>query len=166
MKNKTGLLALLVFVLSGCSIGLPKYLPSPDQLGVNEYGSYISLSMQDGPNLQGELIAIGNDSIIVLEKSTRNCTSMPVSGIKRYSLYYAQPKNYGWAIPLYSLVTISHGWFLAISFPVNLIATTIIYSEGRNAYRYRANEISLESLKMFARFPEGIPAGIDVASIK
>jgi hypothetical protein len=166
MKNKTGLLALLLILLGGCNAGLPKYLPSADQLGVNEHGSYISLSMQDGPGLQGELIAIDTDSIVVLEKSTQSCVVMPVSGIKRYSLYYAQPKNYAWTIPLYSLVTISHGWFMIISFPVNLISTSIIYREGKNAYRYRANEISYESLKMFARFPAGLPPGIDLASIR
>jgi len=166
MKTKTGFLALLVFLLSGCNIGLPKYLPTPDQLGVNEYGSYISITMQQGSTLHGELIAVDNDSIVVLKKSTNACIVMPVSGVKRFSLNYAQPKNYGWAIPLYSLLTISHGWFMIFSFPVNLIATAIIYSEGKNAFRYRTHEISLESLKMYARFPDGIPPGIDLAGIK
>jgi hypothetical protein len=37
---------------------------------------------------------------------------------------------------------------------------------GETAYTYSEKNMTFNSLKMFARFPQGIPVGIDLAAIK
>jgi hypothetical protein len=37
---------------------------------------------------------------------------------------------------------------------------------SEDAFQYNEKNMSYEKLKMFARFPQGIPLNIDVASIK
>jgi hypothetical protein len=163
MKTNIALIGLLIVFLSSCSS--PKYLPSPDKIDVNEYGSYIELSYKTGSNIVGELIAIDNNEIIVLTEETRTCVTVPVNEVKQFILKYAKPKNYTWTIPVYTLATISHGYFFIFSAPVNL-SMTILAASGEIAFTYSDKDMTYDKLKMFARFPQGIPANIDLTRIK
>lgn len=163
MKTNIALIWLLIVFLSSCSS--PKYLPSPDKIDVNEYGSYIELSCKTGSSIVGELIAIDNNKIIVLTEETRPCMTVPVNEVKKFRLKYAKPKIYNWTIPVFTLATISHGYYFIFSAPVNL-STTILTASGEIAFTYSDKDMTYNKLKMFARFPQGIPPNIDLASIK
>jgi len=163
MKTNIALIGLLIVFLSSCSS--PKYLPSADKIDVNEYGSYIKLSCKTGVNIVGELIAIDNNEIIVLTEEIRPCMTVPVNEVKQFKLKYAKPKNYTWTIPVYTLATLGHGYFFLFSAPVNL-SMTILTASGVNVFTYSDKDITYDKLKMFARFPQGIPANIDLTSIK
>lgn len=154
---------IIVFLSGGCSF--PGYLPTTSSIGVNEFGSYISITRHSGKDLRGELIAVDSSNIFVLTDNPRQCVALPTSQMKAFSLRYAKGKAYGWTVPLYSLFTISHGWFLIITFPVNLITTLIVTNSGRKSFTYSEKDINIEYLSSFARFPQGIPPGIDIASI-
>ena len=168
MKTNIALLGLLIVFLSSCSS--PRYLPSSDKIDVNEYGSYLKLHHKTAPyivgEIVGELIAIDSNNLILLTEETKTCMTVPVNEVKKFKLWYAKPKHYGWTIPVYTLATISHGWWLIFSAPVNLIVTISVTASGESAFTYSSKDMTYDKLKMFARFPQGIPPDIDLASIK
>jgi hypothetical protein len=167
---KTDILAigvLLAVMVGGCSA--PAYLPEAEFIDVNQYGSYIEITTVRGPNISGELIAVDDDSMIVLSESSanmRNAVSIAHPDIYGYKLRYAQPENHGWTIPLYSLFTISHGWYLAFTFPINLITTIAVTAGGSSSYTYSDRNISRLKLRQFARFPQGMPEGVDIRQLR
>lgn len=159
MKNNKVVCALLLLCLgSGCYA--PAFIPEAENIDVNPYGGYLEITNEAGQTAEGELIAIDNQHVTLLEDSgtpDETLRRIAVSNMYRYRLRYAQPVNYAWTIPLFSAFTITHGWFLVFTFPVNLITTIAVSVGGETAYRYTEKEISLQDLKMFARFPQGMP---------
>ena len=161
MKTEIKLIGLLSIIISSCSY--PRYMPSADQLDVNQYGSYIKIIQRKAPNSKGELIAIDTSKIIVLTEKTKQCRIIPINEIVSFSLHYAKPKPYRWTIPAYGIASLFHGVFLVFSTPINLTVTILASS---NPFKYSDKHMSFEKLKMFARFPQGIPPNVDIASIK
>ncbi len=164
MKTKISLLFVLIGLLFSCSV--PQYLPPSQQIDVNRYGSHIKLFQKNGKRVSGELIAVDHQSVVVLVESTKNCITVPINQIYRFKLRYARPAHYGWSIPLFTLSTISHGFFLIITAPLNLILTISVTVGGENAFTYSQKDMSYEKLIMFARFPQGIPSNVDLANIR
>lgn len=166
MKTKFTLFGVLFLaIFYGCSSS--KYLPAPEQIDVNQFGSLIKVVANDGQKIRGELLAIDSVNLIVLKKDTglQKSSVIPLINVKRFTLRYARPKHYGWTIPVSLVATIAHGWYLSITAPVSLIVTVSVTAAGEKAYTYN-NKMSFNELKMFARFPQGIPANIDLARIK
>jgi hypothetical protein len=155
---------LLAVIINGCAS--PHYLPSSENIGISPYGSNIEISRKEASDINGELIAIDENQIYVLADSESKCITVPLSKVRRFRLRYARPKHYGWTIPLFTLATISHGYFLIITAPLNLIVTVAVTVSGENSFVYNNRKITYEELKMFARYPQGIPQNIDIAKIK
>ena len=63
---KTKLLFAVIILLLAFSCSSPKYLPSSDKIDINEFGSYIKISMKEGGKIDGELIAIDSSQIVIL----------------------------------------------------------------------------------------------------
>ncbi|MFT4534126.1 MAG: hypothetical protein ACJA1A_001484 [Saprospiraceae bacterium] len=134
---------------------------------VNEYGSHIKIIHKSLASVEGELIAIDSSEIVLLQDTNMNkCTVFKTADIKQFKLRYAKPKHYGWTIPLYTLATISHGIFLVFTAPLNLIVTIIVSVGGEKAFTYSDKNMTYEELKMFARFPQGIPSTVDIKDIR
>jgi len=87
--------------------------------------------------------------------------TVPISEIERFKLRYAKSQKYGWLIPAYTLSTMTHGILLIFSATVNLIVTTSVTASGDRAYKYSNKNFTYDQLKMFSRFPQGIPENID-----
>ena len=164
MKTNILLIGLLIVFFSRCSS--PKYLPSSDKIDVNRYGSYININRTNGENINGELIAINNNTIIILTENFKKCFEVSISDVKHFKLRYAKPKHYGSSIPLFTLATIGHGWFLGLTAPINLLVTISVTASGENAFKYSDKNITYENLRMFTRFPQGLPPNIDLVNIK
>ena len=122
--------------------------------------------------VKGELIAVNDQDIVVLtsekvkKKRIKTIVTVPIKNIKRYSLKYAKPKHYGLTIPIFTIGSISHGFFAILTIPINLITTIIITSTGSTDFKYVSSKMTYKKLKMFARFPQGIPPDIDIVKIK
>ena len=164
MKNKIILTGLLAIIISSCTS--PRYLPSSDKIDINQNGSYINIIPKTTANIDGELIAIDSNKIVVLSEATNKCMTVQINDVERFTLQYAEPKHYGWTIPVYTLATIGHGALLILTAPINLIVTASVTASGENAFQYSDKNMTYDKLKMFARFPQGIPPNIDLASIK
>lgn len=164
MKTKIIIAGLLAIIMSSCSS--PGYLPSSDKIDVNQNGSYINIMLKTTKGIYGELIAIDSNNIVVLSETTSKCQSVSINDVKRFKLQYAKPKHYGWTIPVGILLPLIHGWYSAITIPVHLIVTISVTSGGEKAFKYSEKNMTYDNLKMFARFPQGIPPNIDLASIQ
>ena len=148
----------ILFAIIGCSV--PNYLPKTKAIDVNLYGSYINIRRIQGSNIKGELLAADTISLIVFTDSSRHKTIkiVPVSDVKHFTLRYARPKKYWWTLGAYSAICISHGVWVVFSIPLNLIITAAVSVSAENAYTCSQNDITYDQLRMFARFPGGIPS--------
>ncbi len=184
MKTKLFIIALLVILAGSCKIVSPTYLPADNMIGVNAHGSYIKVTTQKKESdkkgdkkgdkkskittniIKGELIAIDTNSISLLTDITKQYTVFPLSEIKKFTVQYAQPKHYEAAIALFPLITAAHGVYALITLPLNLIVTIAVTSSGHHAFEYNHDNMTYDKLRMFARFPQGIPPNVDTASLQ
>lgn len=159
-------MALCGIFIFGCTSN--SYLPDSSGLDVNQFGSLITVAINEGKAIKGELLAINGVQLVVLNKDTTHerISIIPINSVKHFKLRYAKSKHYGWTIPVSLIATIAHGWYLILTAPVSLIVTISVTSGGENAYTYSNKTMTFDKLKMFARFPQGIPPNIDLASIK
>ncbi|MBK8981610.1 MAG: hypothetical protein IPM38_04635 [Ignavibacteria bacterium] len=169
MKTKLAATVIAALMLSSCSYS-PDYLPESEEIDVNQYGSYISLYRNEKETIRGELIAVDSIKFIVLSKPedspVKTIKIIPVKEVSKYYLKYADGVSYGGAIPLFTLASLVHGYMAVITLPINLLVTIAIASSGESAFTYGDEEIKITDLKMFARFPQGLPPGIEVRGIK
>lgn len=181
MKTRVKYIALLAIMLSGCSI--PNYVPYSNGLGTNTHGSFITVWLNSGAKISGELIVADSSNLLILSPSreSRNTrlSTVPAVSVQRYKLQYARSKNYAWMLipgilmPLIpfpdpdnpSQGMIFHGWFAIFTIPINLIAVGITYASGNKEFSYNSLNLSYSELRKFARYPQGLPEGIDLSSI-
>lgn len=164
MKTKIIYLAVISLLLTGCAV--TQQAPMPDDIGIYERGSFIKVIMLSASKIDGELIAVSDTTVIVLDSVSQKVVTLPINSIYDFSLYYAKNENYGYLVPYYSLATCTHGFFLIFTLPINLITSIVTATNARAAYRYTKDEISYNDLKMFARYPQGIPPHIPLESIQ
>ena len=153
-----------MFILGSCSS--PIYLPSSEKININEHGSLIRINSQTKSFIEGELISIDSNNIIILSEKKNQCEIVSLKNVNRFKLRYAKPKHYGWTIPTTIILPVIHGVYSLLTFPVNLIVSISVTASGENAFTYNNKNITIDKLKMFARFPQGLPSNIDLASIK
>ena len=166
MKIKIVTFFFLVLILASCSA--PNYLPTVEEIDINQFGSYIEIEDTDGKLLRGELIAIDSSELVILSNvdSVKHASIVPITHIKKFKLKYAQPKDYSWRIPVYTISTLLHGYFLILTAPINLIVTTVVNASGSSDFEYSDTDMAFEKFKMFARFPQGIPPNIKITELK
>jgi len=164
MKTKIILTGMLAIIISSCSS--PGYLPSSDKIDVNQNGSYIIIRQKTTADIHGELIAINSNNIVVLSETTNKCMTVSINDVERFALRYAKPKHYGWTIPVGIVLPLIHGFYSILTLPIHLIVTISVTSGGERAFKYSEKNMTYDKLKMFARFPQGIPPNIDLASIQ
>jgi len=167
MKTKIQLSILVLgLILNGCYS--PNYLPTVENIDVSEFGSYIELHRNDADVLKGELISIDTTQLIILSDmdSVKQIVTCPINHASSFTLKYAQPKDYSWRIPIYTLSTLLHGYFLILTAPINLIVTISVNASGSSDFEYSEKDMTFDRLKMFARFPQGIPSNITLVDLK
>jgi hypothetical protein len=186
---KTNIISVIVLIifLSSCQVG--RYLPTSKNVGVNQYGGYIKVLLLSKTEVKGELIAVQNNCLVIMEENTvsprffktpdsdkdtaavsqllttkliHDCVDIPISEIKTYKVRYAKSK-YGWTIPLLVALAATHGWAMIGTIGANIaIATDLNNKSGK----YKSKHLSYGDLCMFARYPQGIPPNINKEDIK
>ncbi|MCX6252386.1 MAG: hypothetical protein NTX61_16760 [Bacteroidetes bacterium] len=158
--NLISALVLLVIFLSACTA--PRYVPKTQDLDVNVYGSYIMIKPLQGTKVNGELLAVDTNRLTVLMDSgkQKKVSFIPLKEVKGFTLQYARPKSYWWSVGTFTALCISHGVWAAVTIPVNLIITAGIALGANNDFKYHKDDITYDQLKIFARFPQGIPADV------
>lgn len=158
------MLSFCIIILCGCSA--PSYLPHYSRIDINQFGGYISINRKTGSDLNGELIAINSTSIVVKIEGRFKCETISVNDIKDWNLRYAKPVNYGLSIPAGIILPFIHGRFMLYTMPAHFLISTGVTVAGAKDFIYNKENMTLEQLKMFARFPQGIPKHININTIQ
>jgi hypothetical protein len=103
--------------------------------------------------------------VLVLNKS--GVTDIPAAEIKRTRLeLYDENKIVGLWAALGTLFTLSHGFYLVLSAPIWVISgISGAVGESRSGI-VEIEGSSPEEFRKYARFPQGLPAGIDLRLLK
>lgn len=170
MKTNTLLILIsLLLLLSACVS--PAYLPSRHEVETATHGSFIEVYQKNGRSMEGELLAVYEESIIVLAetynaKKRRIPVFVTISDIRQYSLRYARPVHYGGFIPLAAILPFINGVFFIFTFPLHMMVTIPVTITGETDYKYTNKTLTYGELKMFARFPQGIPPNVELNAIQ
>ena len=167
MKNKHAFLLLPILLLAA-SCSVPRGLPASKELPWETKGATFFVRLNDGSVYRGELIATEKDILYVLPqgrqhpnmKTPNRLVQIPWNAVDNYRVYYAHGKPLTMFVPLFSMMTFSHGWFSFLTLPLNLIATLTAHYTSQHEYVLRKKDITPEELGMFARFPQGIPYNV------
>lgn len=116
-------------------------------------------------NLEGELIAVSPESILVLAGSSLRGVAW--SQVRRAELfgYDSQAKNLALWSTIGTLSTVSHGVGLIISAPLWILAGAASTARQGRGARILCPPGTDRDLAPFARFPQGLPPGIDRARV-
>jgi hypothetical protein len=179
MTSKIFIFLLATGVFFSCAA--PSYLSRPENVDTNPYGAFIKISKKAGPSVEGELISVDSNIVILkTEGKTKDLIVTPKSEVSHFKVLYAKPKNYGWTILAGIIVPLipvpipgetgssmpMHGFYSVISIPVNMLVTIPVVVSSYKELEYTDKEINYYTLKMFARFPQGIPPQIELKRIK
>lgn len=171
MRNHRSALLLLfaVLLLGGCatSSAPPGFLVGGRDEQADAHGAWIELRIWDEEmqELQGEFLAVEGDSLFVFATVDERweLVSLSLSDILGGKLRAYDPgtgQYAGWAV-LGTLSTVSHGFYLVLTAPVWILGGTAIASSQSKIADYEFAQTSIHKLGAFARFPAGMPDGLD-----
>ena len=158
----------LVTVTACFQTSAPKgWLPTAEEAQRDAYGAWIKLEFSMGAErntVHGELIAAASDSVHVLTSdSLVVVSSASVTG----GTLTAYDSQHG-ALRLWTILggvsTLTHGFVLVLTAPVWAIAGSAATASASKAPRVESTDPSL--LRMYARFPQGLPRELDVRSLR
>lgn len=179
MRTKKAVTAAIAFMLaillSGCaSTTAPRgWLPSAREAQQEAHGAWISLEYDTGSFgmvAEGEFIAVGRKSLFMLIQHVNQDTliAIPLGQVKRGRLTTYGSKHGGLAVwtVLGSLSTGSHGVGAILSFPVWIISGSLATAAQSYAPIEKFPVSTWDELRKFARFPQGLPEGLDQRTLK
>jgi hypothetical protein len=158
------------------------WLPLAQEVAREAYGGWIAVDTAheagrgwyaagdsgSGAGVEGELIAVDPDTVFVL--SGTGLLTVPKRTVRQATLFAFDAQWGGlalWSV-LGALSTVSNGYFLVLTAPIWIIAGT-----SATASRSRAPMVELaqegdrwEKLRLYARFPQGMPMGIDRSALR
>jgi hypothetical protein len=144
------------------------WLPKPAEAQTTAYGGWIELTYHQSEERRtdGELIAVSAESVWVL--SANQGLVIPTAAVKRGKLTaYAAQKG---GLTLWTIVgtlsTISNGAFLIFTAPMWIIGGSLAVGGESRAPERKSPPLTWVELAPFARFPQGLPAGIELTALQ
>ena len=161
-------LCLLLFTSACFHTTAPKgWLPTASEAQHEAYGGWIRLDYGVGANrriVEGELIAAAPDTVHVL--SPDSIVAVPTATVVAGTLT-SYDSQYGrlvrWTI-LGTVSTVSHGFGLVLTMPMWALAGTAASASASKAPRVESTDPGV--LRAYARFPQGMPPGLDSRSLR
>ncbi len=157
-------------LLGGCyySKALPGELPTADNVARDSFGAWVRLQWLS-PQFEeravvGELIALTPDTAFVL--TWESLVALPVPAIRRVEAeLYDQPKT---PLTLWTAAGIvsslyTHGFFFFSVAPAWGLTGALSMAGSSKA---PAHDALSPTVAKFARFPQGLPAGLDRTALK
>lgn len=162
---KPQIIVMVILMINSCKHA--DYLPHPKELQTSLKGSYIEVAT-DNKETKGELIAVDDSTLVVLENRYGDPWVVIIQqvDVNWYKIWYAKVDHYGWSMPASALLTASHGYFAALSMPINLLVTGVVTSSAYNDFSFKDDELTFDELRMYARFPQGLPPKLDLRELK
>lgn len=146
----------------------PGFLPEPAQAGSDVYGSWMDVTVDgvDGrERIRGELLAVDPDTAWILSASgvRRFPTRAVVDG--QLVAYDSAVGDVSGAVLLGVLSTVSNGAFLILTAPMWAIGGSIA-AGSQSRLPLETLPAASETLAPFARFPGGMPPGLDTSVLR
>lgn len=171
----------LIFLTECQSSMVPRaYMPGPSMAGKRPAGSWIVMTLQQDPPLSptaeisGELIAIEHDTVYLLTDA--GFVKIRRSNISAAILYPFRPQSA--TAPIIAGLSLLPNMIGAIAMPdpgvavlllgIPLVVTATIMGLNEhfgNRLRYPL-KYNLNDLGKFARFPQGLPPGLDPTKLR
>jgi hypothetical protein len=146
------------------------FLPSPQEAVRDLYGGWIEVTVPAGKRdstIAGELIAAGADTVWILPDEGR-VTAVATSTVNhaRLAVYGSGAGAIAGYTALGIVATLSNGAFLLLTAPTWLITGSVAAASESRAPLRDAPPLMWGDLAAYARFPQGLPPGIDLAEIR
>ena len=163
--------ALLLAPILGCAgnTAPAQFLPQPVESQSQSYGGWIELEVDTGGKrvhrVEGELIAVSGNSVWVLHSG--GGAVVPTAQVKKGKLtgYRSGAGSVAAYAALGTASTLSNGVLLIFTAPLWIITGTVAAnSESQQAVR-KTPPLKWPALSDWARFPQGMPAGVDLGSL-
>jgi hypothetical protein len=172
MSVTRGVMLAPLFLAVACA-GNPApegFLPSPAQAPQDVYGAWIQVTLSAGRHdstIAGELIAARTDTVWILPDSG-GVVAVPTSTVKqgRVARYTSQAGAVAGFATLGVVSTISNGFLLGITAPLWIITGIVASSNETRAPLRSVPPLAWADVAAYARFPQGLPPGIDFAEIR
>ncbi len=164
-------LASLLFLMAGCATSSEPHwrLSTADMLDSVAFGGWArawidtqKVSSKIAPAVQGELVAVHADSIFILSDDTF-LHSVPVPSIRelRLTAYNAEatPLNTWYGVGV--LLAPAHGIFLIFELPLWFVVGGTATLLAPDVSEFKWPDQKWEVIRRYARFPQGLPTGLD-----
>ena len=169
MRNKF-LLPLLGFCgllsLNCATTSAPAgWLPDKTKSEKDAFGGWATLETKHREIVRGELIAVNDSGIYVLPDN--DLLFVEIDSVQTIKIGKYEDGNTiaGWAA-FGTFSTLSHGFVLLISAPVWILSGTLISADYASQKVMFYPDSSLESLRVYSRFPQGLSESINRKEIK
>lgn len=165
-----GCICLLSVLMIGCATSIaPKgWLPDPSEAQSQAFGAWMTVEYgsEAGTKISdGELIAVQENNVYLLTKDGITFISTDKVQNAMFAIYKEEKIVGTWGF-LGTLSTISHGMYLILSAPTWII-TGIASAVGESkSGLLKYSDSSWEEIKKYARFPQGVPKGINLESLR
>ncbi len=168
-RNKTYKVSVLffsLFVFSCAATHAPRgWLESPNDIQTDTYGGWLNLETKTKAKLAGELIAISNDSIFIANETFHTIARSDIKSA-RLVAYKSNAGGMGGLVFLGTLSTISNGLLLVLTAPLWIIGGSLATTSRSFEPIIDYPKTELSRFAPFARYPQGLPSGIDRNQIK
>lgn len=163
-----------ILLLSSCISH--SYLNKPMYYHHNPKGAYFNvivekydevLNKYTKSNIGGELIYVDSTKWYLLAKPPNEVRiqTIELKDITKYNIRWAVAANYVISIPLVTALSLSHGYFVLISTPINLLYTTFLAFVAGADYRLNNTIVPIDEVYKYARFPQGLPEGVNIQDL-
>jgi hypothetical protein len=142
------------------------WLPTPDVAQRQAYGGWIKVDYAGGAGsrtVDGELIAAA-DTVYVLTTDSLVAIATGMITSATLTTYDARLDAMTTWSALGGVSALSHGWFLLLSLPMwVIVGTTTSASVSKEP---RVESVDAAVLRPYARFPQGLPPGLDRGTLR
>jgi hypothetical protein len=146
------------------------YLPSTGSAQTDAFGAWVTLDYPgpDGASrqAQGELIAVNRDSIWLKDEAAGLVLPTRAVTSARLVWYRTGATEVGLLTVLGIVSTVSNGVFLVFTAPAWLIIGGVAAAGQSRISREQVIPGDWAEVRKFARFPQGLPAGVELRSLR
>jgi hypothetical protein len=144
------------------------WLPSPNEVLSDAFGAWMIVEYSSGSGdktEEGEFIAVEKNKVYLLTRTGLEEIPIPELQHVTFATYKEERMVGVWAL-LGLLSTVSHGYYAAASAPIWLIGGILNASAESTSGVTKSDTIVWDEIRKYARFPQGIPLGVDLRQLK
>ncbi len=157
MSTRTLLMLMVAAILFSCSAS--RNVPRLSELHTDGFGGDIELTMSNERREVGELLEVGLGSVTIINEKD-HVKRIQISEIQSWHLKVADVSKVNNGLLIANAMVVGHGAFRAFSLPINLAMSGALVASLYSYNNLKGKGMDISKAKAFARFPQGIPAGV------